>query len=130
MIVSSRGRYALRVMVALAERQGDGYIPLKELAAQEEISQKYLESIMTTLSKGNLVEAVHGKNGGYRLNRPLEGYTVGEILRLTEGDLTGVGCDEACSRAGGCHTRPMWLRLNRMVDDFFDGITLKDLKEG
>ena len=95
MIVSSKGRYALRVMVALAQTQGE-YVPLKEIAEAEGISRKYLESIMAILSKADFVDASHGKNGGYRLNRPVEAYTVGDILRLTEGDLSPVSCDAQC----------------------------------
>ena len=127
MIVSSKGRYALRVMVALAQRREEGFIPLKEIAQSEGISQKYLESIMTVLSKGDLVAASHGKNGGYKLNRPIADYTVGAILRLTEGNLSPVACDENCGRA--CASRPMWNRLSSMIDEFFDGITLADLME-
>lgn len=125
MIVSSKGRYALRVMAALAEKSEGEYVPLKEIAAAEGISQKYLESIMTVLSKGGMVDASHGKNGGYRLNRAVEEYTIGSILRLTEGDLTPVACDSNCDRA--CRSRGMWERLGRMIDEFFDGITLADL---
>ena len=90
MIVSTKGRYALRVMVYLALHQNEGHTPLKEIAESENISQKYLESIMTLLSKGNLVDAVHGKGGGYRLNREPAQYTVGNILKLTEGSLAPV----------------------------------------
>ena len=127
MIVSSKGRYALRVMVALAQRPPQDYVPLKEIAEAEGISRKYLESIMTILSKADFVDASHGKNGGYRLNRSVEGYTVGDILRLTEGDLSPVACDAACER--NCHSRAMWTRLEKMIDDFFDGITLRELME-
>ena len=127
MIVSSRGRYALRVMVALAQRREEGFIPLKDIAESEGISQKYLESIMTILSKADFVDASHGKNGGYRLNRPVEGYTVGDILRLTEGSLSPVSCDAACERS--CPSRAMWTRLSTMIDEFFDGITLAQLME-
>ena len=127
MIVSSKGRYALRVMVALAQAPEGEYIPLKGIAQAEDISRKYLESIMSILSKGNLVDASHGKNGGYRLNRPVGQYTVGQILRLTEGDLSPVACDAQCSRE--CPTRPMWNRLSKMIDEFFDGITLAQLME-
>ena len=127
MIVSSKGRYALRVMVALAQAPEGEHIPLKQIAQQEEISQKYLESIMTILSKGNLVDASHGKNGGYRMNRPVGEYTVGSILRLTEGDLSPVSCDAQCHRE--CASRPMWNRLSQMIDEFFDGITLAELLE-
>ncbi len=126
MIVSSKGRYALRVMVALAQTQGE-YVPLKEIAEAEGISRKYLESIMAILSKADFVDASHGKNGGYRLNRPVEAYTVGDILRLTEGDLSPVSCDAGCERS--CPSRSMWTKLGRMIDDFFDGITLRQLVE-
>ena len=131
MIVSTKGRYALRVMVSFAQRGGEEYIPLKEIAEAEGISQKYLESIMTTLSKAGFVDAVHGKGGGYRLNRPPEKYTVGSILKLTEGSLAAVSCTSqgaaACSRTECCHAKPMWEKLDRMIDNFFEGITIADL---
>ena len=135
MIVSTKGRYALRVMLCFAQRGGDEYIPLKEIAESEEISQKYLESIMTILSKANFVDAVHGKGGGYRLNRKPEDYTVGSILKLTEGSLAAVSCTSqgaaACSRTTCCQTLPTWEKLEKMIDEFFEGITLADLlKEG
>ncbi len=131
MIVSTKGRYALRVMVCLALK-GDGeYLPLKEIAEAENISQKYLEAIMTTLSKAGFVDAVHGKGGGYRLNRSPEHYTVGGILKLTEGALNVASCTAlgaaACSRSECCHALPMWERLDKMIDEFFEGITLADL---
>ena len=133
MIVSTKGRYALRVMVHFAQRGGEEYIPLKEIAEAENISQKYLESIMTTLSKAGFVDAVHGKGGGYRLNRAPSAYTVGSILKLTEGSLAAVSCTTqgpaACARAECCQTKPMWERLDHMIDDFFEGITLADLLE-
>ena len=135
MIVSTKGRYALRVMLCFAQRGGDEFVPLKEIAEAEEISQKYLESIMTILSKAGFVDAVHGKGGGYRLNRKPEAYTVGSILKLTEGSLAAVSCTSqgasACSRTTCCQTLPMWERLEKMIDEFFEGITLADLlKEG
>ena len=131
MIVSTKGRYALRVMVHFAVHGGEGYIPLKEIAESEGISQKYLESIMTTLSKAGFVDAVHGKGGGYRLNREPKDYTVGSILKLTEGSLAAVSCTSqgpsACGRASCCQTKPMWDKLDKMIDEFFEGITLADL---
>ena len=135
MIVSTKGRYALRVMVSFAQRGGDDYIPLKEIAEAEDISQKYLESIMTTLSKAGFVDAVHGKGGGYRLNRKPEEYTIGSILKLTEGSLAAVSCTSqgaaACSRTECCQAKPMWDRLDKLINDFFDNITLADLlKDG
>lgn len=133
MIVSTKGRYALRVMVQFALRGDEGYIPLKEISEAEGISQKYLESIMTTLSKAGFVDAVHGKGGGYRLNRKPEEYTVGSILKLTEGSLSAVSCTSqgpaACSRSTCCQTKPMWEKLDKMIDDFFEGITLANLVE-
>ena len=133
MIVSTKGRYALRVMVHFAVHGGEGYIPLKEIAESEGISQKYLESIMTALSKAGFVDAVHGKGGGYRLNREPKDYTVGSILKLTEGSLAAVSCTSqgpsACGRASCCQTKPMWDKLDAMIDEFFEGITLADLLE-
>ena len=136
MIVSTKGRYALRVMVYFVLNGGENkYIPLKEIAEAEDISQKYLESIMTVLSKAGFVDAVHGKGGGYRLNRSPSQYTIGSILKLTEGSLAAVSCTSqgpaACSRSTCCQTKPMWDRLDKMIDDFFEGITVADLlKEG
>ena len=128
MIVSTKGRYALRVMVGLAMRPQGEYVPLKEIAEEEDISQKYLESIMSILSKAGFVDAVHGKGGGYRLNRPAESYTVGSILQLTEGNLSPVSCtSQGCSRPTCCKAMPMWERLEKMIDDFFEGITIADL---
>ena len=131
MIVSTKGRYALRVMVCFAQRDPEEYIPLKEIAEKEEISQKYLESIMTILSKAGMVDAMHGKGGGYRLNRAPEEYTVGSILKLTEGSLAPVSCTtqgpSACSRASCCEALPMWVKLDKMIDEFFEGITIADL---
>ena len=131
MIVSTKGRYALRVMVSFAQRGGEEYIPLKEIAEKEGISQKYLESIMSTLSKAGFLDAVHGKGGGYRLNRSPEEYTVGSILKLTEGSLSAVSCTSqgaaACSRSECCNALPMWEKLDKMIDEFFEGITIADL---
>ena len=131
MIVSTKGRYALRVMVCLAGSPEGAYVPLKEIAENEGISQKYLESIMTVLSKAGFVDAVHGKGGGYRLNRSAGEYTVGSILKLTEGSLSAVSCTSqgaaACSRSECCNALPMWERLDRMIDEFFEGITIADL---
>ena len=131
MIVSTKGRYALRVMVHFAQRGNEGYIPLKEIAEAEGISQKYLETIMSTLSKAGFVDAVHGKGGGYRLNRTPDQYTIGSILKLTEGSLSAVSCTSqgaaACSRTECCQAKPMWDKLDKMIDDFFEGITIGDL---
>lgn len=131
MMISTRGRYALRVMTDLAENFNEGYIPMKEVASRQDISLKYLERIMPILVKYNLVEAVHGKGGGYRLTRKPNEYTVNEILKLTEGDLAPVSCLECgskpCKRKGQCRTLPMWIKLNEVINDFFNGVTIEDL---
>ena len=130
-MISTRGRYALRVMIDLAEHGGGDFVPMKEVAARQEISLKYIERIMPLLTKENLVEGLHGKGGGYRLCRPSEDYSVGEILRITEGELAPVACLERgakpCSRAAECRTLPMWKKYYAMTNEFFDGISIADL---
>ena len=131
MMVSTKGRYALRVMIDLAEHDDGLYIPLKEIAARQDISEKYLESIVKLLTRNGDLVGVRGKGGGYRLTRSPEEYTVGSILRLTEGGLAPVACLEQnpieCRRMSECRTLPMWRKLNTMINDYFDGITLADL---
>ena len=131
MMISTRGRYALRVMIDLAEHSDSGYIPMKDVAARQEISLKYLERILPALAKSNLIEGVQGKGGGYRLTRDPGEYRVGEILRLTEGDLAPVACLECgatpCGRSIECRTIDMWNRFNQMTNEFFDSITIADL---
>lgn len=131
MMVSTRGRYALRVLVDLAEQGGGGYLPLKAVAERQEISPKYLEQILRLLVGAKLVEGVQGKGGGYRLTRPPQDYTVGEILRLTEGSLAPVACLDcgapACKRASDCRTLPLWTGLDKVVNDYLDRVTLADL---
>lgn len=131
MMVSTRGRYALRMMIDLAENSHDHtYIAMKDIAERLEISKKYMEQIMPVLVKNGLVEGLQGQGGGYRLTRRPEDYRVGEILRLTEGDLAPVSClsgDSPCTRSGGCRTIAMWSRFNKLTNDFFDGITVADL---
>ena len=131
MMISTKGRYALRVMIDLAEHREDGYIPMKEVADRQEISLKYLERILPVLSKNNLVEGIHGIGGGYRLSRAPEEYTVGEILRLEEGDLAPVAClacgAEPCNRQAYCKTLSMWKKFYTLTNDYFDGITIADL---
>lgn len=133
MMVSTKGRYALRVMIDLAEHQAEGYIPLKAIARRQDISEKYLESILKSLVQSQFLTGVRGKGGGYRLTRSPEQYTVGSILRLTEGSLAPVACLEQehvdCPRMADCRTLPMWRKLNTMIQDFFDGITLADLMD-
>lgn len=131
MMVSTRGRYALRVMIDLAEYAGSEYVPLKDVAERQSISRKYLESIMTVLSKNDMVEGLHGKGGGYRLSRQPEDYRVGDILRLMENSLAPVSCLEEdakpCERAAECKTLPMWMKLYDMINEYFDSITIADL---
>ena len=131
MMVSTRWRYALRVMIDLAEHSNGKYMAMKSVAERQEISLKYLEKILRLLVSANLVEGVHGKGGGYRLTRPPQDYSVHEILKLTEGSLAPVAClecgAEECKRAGECRTLPMWTELNRLVNGYLENITLADL---
>lgn len=131
MMISTKGRYALRVMVDLTEHNTDAYVPLRDIAERQEISQKYLESIMTVLSKAGFVDALHGKGGGYRLNRPPNGYTIGSVLKLTERTLAPVACLEnkhnKCDRAANCRTLPMWTELDHLINNYLEGITVRDL---
>ena len=131
MMVSTKGRYALRVLIDLAEHQTDGYIPLKDTAARQEISEKYLEGIIKVLVKAKLLEGVRGKGGGYRLTKAPEQYTVGSILRLTENSMAPVACLEKkpnhCTRAVGCKTLQMWEGFQKVMEDYFDNITIADL---
>lgn len=131
MMISTRGRYALRVMLDLAEHSGSGYVPMKEVAERQELSLKYIERIMPDLTRGGCVEGQHGKNGGYRLCRAPADYTLWEILTLTEGDLSPVTCLEngslPCHRAAECRTLPIWQGFYDMTKKYFEGITLSDL---
>lgn len=133
-MISTRGRYALRVMIDLAENGGGSWISLKEIAGRQQISPKYLESIVAILTKGGLIEGAHGKLGGYRLTKSPEEYRVGAVLRLTEGSLAPVKClesgQEPCARAETCKTLPLWERLDQLIAAYLDGITLRDLMEG
>jgi Rrf2 family protein len=130
MMISSRGRYALRVLADLAAHGGAGYVPMKEIAARQGISLKYIEKIMPLLTKAGLVSGVAGKGGGYMLSAPPEECRVGEILRLTEGSLAPVQClteGETCARAEDCPTLSMWKRFDSLTNAFFDSVTLADL---
>lgn len=129
MLVSTKGRYALRVMIDLAEHEGDGYLPLRDIAARQSISDKYLESILKALVRDRLVSSLRGKNGGYKLSRPAGDYTVGEVLRATEGSLDPAsGMDDLeqfRSEEPRCHE--MWERLGAIIDEYLDGIRVSDL---
>lgn len=131
MLVSTRGRYALRIMLELGRHEGEGCVPLPVIAENQQISEKYLESIVSVLAKAKLVEGQRGKGGGYRLARPLSECSVGEILRLTEGSLAPVSCldgdTNACPRAGQCSTLPMWEKLDRLINGYLDSVRLSDL---
>lgn len=131
MLVSTKGRYALRVMIDLAEHQSEELIPLRVIARRQEISEKYLESIIKLLVRARFLSGLRGKGGGYRLTRPPEQYTVGSILRLTEESLAPVSCIEpnaaACPRASECRTLAMWQGLDEVINRYLDGITLADL---
>ena len=131
MIVSTKGRYALRVMIDLAEHQAERYVPLNEVAARQDISEKYLENILKVLVQNGFLEGLRGKGGGYRLTRSPDQYTVAEILLLTEGSLAPVSCltpgAPACERMANCRTYTMWKGLNDLIADYFGKITLADL---
>ena len=131
MIVSTKGRYALRVMIDLAEHQAERYVPLKEVAARQDISEKYLENILKVLVQNGFLEGLRGKGGGYRLTRSPDQYTVAEILLLTEGSLAPVSCltpgAPACERMANCRTYTIWKGLNDLIADYFGKITLADL---
>lgn len=131
MLVSTKGRYALRVMLELAQSQPDAYMPLPLIAQRQGISEKYLESIIAILSRAGLVEGLRGKGGGYRLTRSSANYSVGEILRLTEGSLAPVtsleGAENPCPRAGECTTLPMWQKLDDLINTYLDSVSLSDL---
>ena len=130
-MISTKGRYALRVMLDLAEQESGGFVPLEEIAVRQGISKKYLEAIIKSLVQNNLLKGMRGKGGGYKLTRRAADYTVGEILTLTEGTLAVVSCMQAgsvaCERETFCKTLPMWRDFNKLTHDFFFGITLEDL---
>ena len=131
MLISTKGRYALRVMIDLAEHQTEGYIPLKTIAQRQGISEKYLESIIKLLVKAQLLSGVRGKGGGYRLMKTPEQYTAGHLQPLTEESLAPVACLEpgapACSHASECRTLSLWQGLDQAINSYLDGITLEDL---
>ncbi len=131
MMISTRGRYALRVMIDLGERDGQGFVALREISERQDISEKYLESIVKRLVKNGLVVGIRGKNGGYKLAKKPAEYTVAEILTAAEEVLAPVAClscgENTCERAESCKTLPMWKELQGVVTEFFDGITLQGL---
>lgn len=132
-MISTRGRYAIRVMLDIARNQQDGYVPMKDVANRQGLSLKYLEQILPALTKNKIVEGVQGKGGGYRLVKAPKEYTIGDILRITERDLAPVSClaegAEECKRRGECQTIDLWEGLNKVVNDYLDSKTLADLMD-
>ena len=130
-MISTKGRYSIRILLDLAEHRNGGYIPMKEVAARQDISLKYIEKLMPALKAAGFIESVHGIGGGYRLAREPETYTLWDILLRSEGDLAPVSCLSCgaapCPRAASCRTLPMWQEYARRTNEFFDGITLADL---
>lgn len=131
MMISTKGRYALRVLIDLAEHQTGGFIPLKEIAQRQEISEKYLEIVLKSLVRANVLTGLRGKSGGYRLTKSPEQYTVGSILRLTEESLAPVSClregAAPCPRMTDCRTLPLWNGLDKVISEYLDSFTLADL---
>lgn len=131
MLISTRGRYALRVLIDLAECNGNGYVAMKSVAERQGISLKYLERIIPALVKDGFIEGVQGKGGGYRLKKKPEEIRVGDILRLTEGNLAPVTCLECgakpCEKSGECRTYPIWKEFHQVINEYFDGITIASI---
>ena len=131
MFVSTRGMYALRVIIDLAEHEADGYTAMRKVAERQNISLKYLEKILPVLVSEGILHGVHGKGGGYRLARRPEEIKVGDVIHLTDGDLVTVACVECnsqpCEKTSECRTKPMWNELNHVINDYLDGVTIADL---
>ncbi len=131
MKISTKGRYALRLLVDLAENQNDGFVSLKDIAARQEISKKYLEQIVAMLNKPDILRTNRGYQGGYRLAKNADEYTVGDVLRITEGGLAPVSCLDnpnfACDRAEECSTLPVWRGLNKIINEYLDSITIQNI---
>lgn len=131
MLISTRGRYALRIMINLAGKETGRYVPLSELAQEQQISEKYLESIIAPLSRAGMVEATRGKGGGYRLARPPEECTAWELLTLAEQGLVAVGCSgDECEKVAQCRTFPLWRELDSLLRDYLQRVTLRQLMDG
>lgn len=139
MMVSTKGRYALRIMIDLAQHCDEGYISLADISRRQYVSLKYMEAIVSVLNKAGFVESLRGKDGGYRLKRAPDQYTIGSILKLTEGSLAPISCSDlgsgapdgaVCERAGSCITFKMWSHLDEIIDGYLERITLSDLLAG
>ena len=131
MKISTKGRYALRMLLDLATHQADGYVSLKDISERQALSKKYLEQIVPALNRAKLLETNRGFQGGYRLSMPADAYTVGEILRITEGGLAPVSClknkHDDCPRRADCPTLPVWQGLQNAIESYLDSVTLQDL---
>ena len=131
MFITTRGRYALRVLIDLAEHRSEGYVAMREVAERQDISLKYLEKILPSLVEAGLIEGVHGKGGGYRLVKDPSEYRVGEVLRISEDTISPVAClapeADPCARAAYCKTLPLWKGLEKVVSDYLDSVRLSDL---
>ncbi len=134
MKISTKGRYAIRMMLDIAENQGDGFVTLKDVAQRQGISKKYLEQIALQLSQTSALRAVRGHQGGYRLTRDPAEYTALDVLRIAEGSLAPVACldqrPNLCPRRESCRTLPLWMGLDRTVEDYLGSVTLQDLLDG
>lgn len=132
-MISTKGRYSIRILLDLAEHRNGRYIPMKDVAARQDVSLKYIEKLVPALKSAGLIESSHGIGGGYRLTREPEQYTLWEILKLAEGDLAPVSCLQenaaVCARAAECRTLPVWENYYRLTKDYFSGITLADLMD-
>ena len=132
-MISTKGRYSIRILLDLAQHRSGQFIPMKDVAARQDISLKYIERLTPALKAAGLIESVHGIGGGYRLTREPEDYTLWEILLLAEGDLAPVAClqkdAKACARAAECRTLPLWQGLNKVISDYLDNITVADLMQ-
>ncbi len=131
MKISTKGRYALRVMIDLAQNNIEEFVPLKEISERQEISLKYLETIIGMLCRAGFVLSMRGKSGGYKLAKVPGDYTIGSILKLTEGSLSPVACLDSdanqCSRSAHCITLPMWQKLDNLINDYLESVTVEDL---
>lgn len=131
MNITTKGRYALRIMIDLAQQEGEEAVSLKTISQRQGISMKYLEAIAAVLQKADYIKSSRGKNGGYRLSRKPEEYTIGDLLHLTEGSLAPVSCLEGgCPNAEGCITLPLWAGLDRRIDAYLQAVTLGDILSG
>lgn len=134
MVISTKGRYALRMMLDLAEHAEEGFVSLKSVSQRQEVSLKYLEAITASLNHAGLLQSQRGKEGGYRLSRPASDITVLEVLQSAEGTLAAVSClamdDAACDRAAQCMTLPLWKKLDTLMDNYLGGVTVQNVLDG